>query len=332
MKHSHKPPLSIWLLTDGLPGHANQSKGIIRALNRRYQPQVYEINVSLKHKALRALTRLLANKVPASLPHLWQWFYQIEDRGAPKPDLIISAGGNTLGANISLAAYHQCRNIFSGTIKGYGAEKLDLIITVSPIKNASNNLVLDLPPSVIEPGDAAVSTSGLCSLLIGASGAGYDYSEQDWLNLASGINNLSEREGIRWLITTSRRTDPAVEDLLEKHLDPKHIAEAVWFSRNPAKVMKRFLESADAVFVTEDSLTMVAEAIFSRRGVCTLQPKQMHPVDNDEQALKKYQTLGYIRRVPLESLISVELSGLRAAELPDIDETIAAAVEKLLND
>jgi len=46
-------------------------------------------------------------------------------------------------------------------------------------------------------------------LLIGGNGAGYRYEDADWRALAAAVNRLGKEEGVRWLVTTSRRTGAA---------------------------------------------------------------------------------------------------------------------------
>jgi mitochondrial fission protein ELM1 len=322
--------LEIWLLSDGLPGHANQSVGIVRALATDREVRVSRIATSLRSKALRSAARFLANRAPALRVHLAGPFYRLTGVPDTRPDLIVSAGGNTLAANLALARRHGCPNVFSGTLKGYDPGLFDLVITVTPTTDAPNNLVLDLPPTDITPGTPRTTRSGLLTALIGAPGAGYAYTPDEWSMLAEQMNLISAATGNRWLVTTSRRTGKEIEQLLERGLDPAHVAEAVWYARRPAKVVSRFLAEADVVFVTEDSLSMVAEAIYSARPVVTLQPRIMHPVANDAAALAKYARLGFIQRMAIPDLAGLEIGTLRPPDLPDIAGQIRRAVLGLL--
>lgn len=323
-------PTEVWLLSDGLPGHANQSEGIVRALATERTLNVARIDARLRAKILRSPARFIANRIPALRGQLGPLFYRLPDLPDTRPDLIVSAGGNTLAANVSLARRHGCPSVFSGTLKGYDPSLLDLVISVAPIPGAANNLVLDLPPANILPGQPRASRSGLLAALIGASGAGYHFTEAEWLEIAEQMNRISQATGSRWLVTTSRRTGIDVERLLEHHLDPTSVAEAIWFSRNPRKVVSRFLDTADAVYVTEDSLSMISEAIYSARPVVTIQPRAMDPVANDVAALAKYARLGYIHRVPIEDLGRFEVYALAPPVLPDIDAQIRDALSGLL--
>jgi mitochondrial fission protein ELM1 len=87
---------------------------------------------------------------------------------------------------------------------------------------------------------------------------------------------LSRKYGIRWLLTTSRRTGREVETFLREALDPAIIEDAVFVSSNPKSVVLPYLGAAQIVFVTEDSRTMMGEALLSGRPLAILVPQKAH--------------------------------------------------------
>jgi len=319
---------TIWILSDGLPGHFNQSIGLSEAIQLRYKHQVIIVDVQLKYKVLRALMRFIANYLPGLLDKkVFSFFYQHSEIPSIKPILIISAGGNTLFANIVLSRIHKVNNIFSGTLKGYNNRLLTKVFTVVPIKgNISNNVVLDLPPANINPG-AKNNDQPYYTLLIGGNGAGYSYTDSDWKQLAQAIIEIAKRDNILWKITTSRRTGDRVEELLRQALNDTVVDEAIWFSSNPQKVVKRFLDDGRVIFCTEDSLTMVSEAIYAHKPVVTLQPQAMKSEENDYMALEKYQYKQFIVRAPI---VTLSLQGFEkhrfCKNYPDIRAQIANEV------
>jgi mitochondrial fission protein ELM1 len=86
------------------------------------------------------------------------------------------------------------------------------------------------------------------------------------------MNRLAAGECIRWLVSTSRRTGAAAERILRGSLDPAHLAHTIWWSENPEKRLPALLGSAEAVFVTQDSVTMVTEALASGKPVVVVAP------------------------------------------------------------
>lgn len=319
---------TVWILSDGLAGHYNQSIGISNALQTRMPHEAVIINIRLKYKFLRSLMRLIANHLPFLLGYRsLSFFYQHDTLPQTIPSLIISAGGNTLFANIALSKITDQTNSFSGTLKGYHSQSITTVFTVTPLKNAPNNTVLDLPPANTGAAESNNPIKPFYTLLIGGDGAGYIYSDQDWAQLAQAMSSIAQRDNITWKVTTSRRTGETVERKLESLLSKDCIAEAIWYSSNPQKVVKRFLAEGQVIFCTEDSLTMVSEAIYAHKPAVTLQPKVMNPDSNDAQALDKYQSKKYIIRCPIAELHSTSVEAdLFCKTYPDIPNQIASAL------
>ena len=328
-------PLSIWLISDGLPGHYNPSLGILHAIGRYRDVQHKTIETRLRSKMLRPLMRYLVNYMPGLCPGLLRLFYRYDSLPQGIPDLIISGGGNTLFFNAAIGGmFKQAKNVINGTLKHYNPKRFFRIFTVVPLESVDNNVVLDLPPANItgsqesrtQKTPADVNEKLYC-LLVGGDGAGYRYSENDWTRLAEGISRLSVEFGTQWLITTSRRTGRQAEHILEDAIRESAIREVVWFAKQPARVVQRFLESASRVFCTEDSLTMVSEAIFSEKPVCTLLPDAVSPTENDRLALERYARKGYIQRINITDLVGI--TRFNDANPPDIDALQRSIYEAL---
>lgn len=206
---------------------------------------------------------------------------------------------------------------------------IDKIFTVVPLEGVNNNVVLDLPPANIDQ-QKTTRDEPYYTLLIGGDGAGYLYTDSDWKQLALAILEIANRDNISWMITTSRRTGKRVEELLKNHLEENVIKEVVWFSSNPQKVVKRFLEEARVVFCTEDSLTMVSEAIYTHKPVITIQPQFMKPEKNDALALQKYQNKQFIIRTSITCLTSQAIDKEKFCNnYPDIQAQIVKSIENI---
>ena len=321
---------TVWIISDGLPGHYNQSIGLSNAIQSRFKYEVIVIDAHLKYKGLRSLMRLIANFFPDLMGNnSFSFFYQHGELPSKKPKFIISAGGNTLFANISLSKSYGINNIYSGTLKHYKSDLIDKIFTVVPLEGVSNNVVLDLPPANIFQ-EKKTKDQPYYTLLIGGDGAGYLYTDSDWKQLALAILEIAYRDNISWKITTSRRTGKRVEEHLRSLLDENVINEVVWFSSNPQKVVKRFLEEGRVIFCTEDSLTMVSEAIYAHKPVVTIQPQIMKPERNDALALQKYQSKQFIIRASISSLASQAIDEEKFCNnYPDIQEQIVNSIENI---
>lgn len=319
-----------WLLTDGTAGHESQSRGVLDALAAAQPVSVERVNMSVRSTTLRRLGRLL---LQLRLP-LPRWLlpaaFDIDlPATAPAPQLVVSSGGDTLLANALLARRYRARSVYSGTLKNYPAHTVDLVVSVTP-QPARNNLVLALPPVPGEVSAVADLPPGkFLVLLVGGATREYPYSDADWQALVAAMVVLAQRSGRRWLVTTSRRSGDVVEKLLAEKLPPELVADCVLWGRAPRRVMRDFLGRAAQVFVTEDSLTMVAEAIWSARPVTSIGLAGSTPSANDAQALAGYEQAGLLARCTCATLAQAQLDR-PLPQLPPVRAQIASALQQLL--
>lgn len=303
-----EPPLNVWVLSDGQPGHYNQARGIVRALRRIRPVEVSWINAKLRLGVARNLLRSALNRNPAPRS-LWplRLAYRFDALPATNCDLIVSAGGRTSFANAWLAAVLRVPNLYAGSLRGLSARRFSVVLTLEAVPGGASNLVVPLPPSALDSDE--VDRLGAAyrrqlgppgqrfwALLIGGDGAGYRYAAQDWVDLARLINKLASRYQIRWLLVSSRRTGRRGEALLKQHVDSSARAAACWFRDRDEYRAEAWLGAAEYVFVTEDSMTMLTEAACARRPVHSLRPATAAPAQRYEQALERFAGQGWLCR------------------------------------
>ena len=93
--------------------------------------------------------------------------------------------------------------------------------------------------------------------------------------------------------------------------------------------MRRFLGAASAIVVTEDSLSMVAESLYSGRPVISVSPAMAQPNANDGAALQGYVARGLLARCPIGRLPGARFPA-RYTPIPDVQAEIADTVLALL--
>jgi hypothetical protein len=280
--------LDLLILDEGSPGHRAQSLGVVQLLER--QGIAVRVQRVTLHNRLPGFCRGPMRRLIA-LP--WPWLNALclrlssplERAPNPLPDLIISSGGKSAFASLVLKRRYRAANLFVGVPEPFPDRWFDLIIT--PVRRSFHvpSLVSGLIPNTVTPQRVAAAGRAYwhgdpppppCwALLIGGNSRSHHYSEADWQGLVAGINRLAAERGIRWLITTSRRTPPEVEQMLSQQLDPAVVAELVCYNRAPKKVVHPFLAAAERVLVTQDSLTMASEALCSGRPVTLLAPERL---------------------------------------------------------
>lgn len=301
---------TAWVLSDGRPGHFNQSRGVIKALSLTRPLQVEWLEVRLRLGLFRILQReLLKHRRTAIPPALLRVFYAMS-LPVQLPELIVSAGGRTSFVNAWLARQYKIPNLFIGSLRGLPAELFSAVLTLEPIPGARNNIVLQFPVSEITPEylkqlavPARLSTQPCWALLVGGTGSGYRYRSSDWARLGSLLNTLAEQYAVKWLICTTPRTGRAAQTMLKARIDGRHVADSCWYGADSDNKVPLYLAAAEKIFVTEDSMTMLGEALASARPVFSLQPEAVKPDQRYLNALQRYVTRGLLSRQTISELL-----------------------------
>ncbi len=231
--------LTLWLLGDGKPGHENQSLGLAEALARRGPCEVHRISVAGK----RGLITRLKAAIQASA-------------GLPKPDFIISAGHATHLPLLWLARKHHAKSIVLMS-PSLPASWFDLCIVPShdfPNGSKKANLILTRGALNRVAPPASHERSGRM-ILIGGPSSSHGWDGQQLLDSLSQITATGN-----WQLTDSRRTPAGFLDQIRKTLPaielfPHQETRDDWL---PEK-----LAAAAEIWVTEDSVSMIYEALSS---------------------------------------------------------------------
>lgn len=279
----------IWVVSDGRPGHFNQSKGVVALLTKQFDCDVYWLEMTLRMGVFRRLLRLLINTTCRVLPvSLLRIFYRFDDLPRQEPDLLVGAGGKISFALAWLSRAIDAPAVFSGSLRGLAPRHFSLVLTIDPRHAGPKTLVLDVAPMFIDIAVQEQSAKSLrqklCMdkqplwlLLIGGDGAGYEYSAADWRRLAAEANDLARDYGARWLVSTSRRTGAEAEGLLRESLSNDLVVDAVWWNSSPRKIMQAYVGAAETVFCTVDSLSMMTEVILSGHVAIAWSPRISQP-------------------------------------------------------
>ncbi len=328
-----KPPLKVWVFSDGRPGHFNQSRGLLKVLRLRYEVDDQWFEVRLRAGILRCALRYVLNTTQQRLPLWWlKVCYRIPRLPAGTPDLIISAGGKTSFINAWMARHLGSANVFSGSLRGLSDHHFGTVFTLEPIRGATHNVVLEHIPTTIDPEDVqqagrklrknlGAEEDQLWAMVIGGDGAGYHYTPEDWRMLASGMAKLAFRYRVRWLVTSSRRTGLVSEQTLAEALPAKILAESAWYQTDPRNVVQSYMGAAQVVFCTEDSMSMITEGVASGRPVFTLSPERFDPEERFLAAIGRMEARRRLRRHPISQLGSLSVDGRALASFRPVEQS-----------
>ncbi|MBV0933258.1 mitochondrial fission ELM1 family protein [Marinobacterium weihaiense] len=252
----------IWIVSDGKPGHLNQSRGLAEALSRRREVAISE---QPPMSRLQALRLCFSTGLPA-----------LED----KPALVIGAGHAT---HLTLLALRRL----------YGVPAVVLMQPSIPMGFFDLCLVPehDQPPqrpniiatrgalNRMQPGDK-VPGSGV--MLIGGPSKHFSWNESRVLEQVETL--LRQVPGV-WTLGSSRRTPASTEQALKALAGERFVPAA----NTDSDWLPQQLARAEVCWVTQDSASMVYEALTAgcKVGVLTLEEQADNRISRGVDTLRE---------------------------------------------
>jgi len=307
-------PLRILILSDGRPGHYNLANGIAAAIGRRRSTLVEWLDVRRKGWPGPVLATIQNLGLPPR--HIMQHIYGIAPDSIPPADLIISAGAETLAANIALARLSQAPNIFYGSLRQFRAKDFTLILT-SYIQNTSaSNVVMALKPSARNPDSTAANpaqtttprhttdVSPLYGLLIGGNTSGITFSETDWEALLRLLSDTHATSGAHWIVSNSRRTPEEVSTRLQQAAQQSNslITKFIDVRDAGSGTLDCLFDQANAVLCTADSSSMISEAVWAKQALLTIAPEQYQITSNEQSYRDWLESQGWMKHAGIRNL------------------------------
>lgn len=227
----------IWRIIDGKPGHENQSAGLVEALARRAPVAAHDITPL-------SLTELIPaswGRLPARLVSL------------PRPDLLVGAGHATHPSLLALrrAAGGRALVLMRPSLPG---RWFDLCVVPGHDPLPSGEVLVTRGVlNRVRPGPVKDPRQGL--ILVGGPSAHHGWNGAA---LAEQIAAVTAGAPARdWTVADSRRT-PA--DFLNGLALPERVRRVHWQDTAPGWLPEQ-LATATEVWVTEDSVSMIHEAL-----------------------------------------------------------------------
>lgn len=256
---SSTTPARCWVMTDAKPGMENQCLGLAEALGLEPLRKHVFPRAPWSHLPPQLWLRPLAAYTPDSDPLVPPW-----------PDLLIATGRATVAASIAIrrAAAGRC---FTVQIQDPGVplDRFDLVIpprhdgrrgaNVFPTRGALHRVTAQRlhaegarwGPSLEQLPHPRVA------VLIGGSNRAYRLTPARLEGLAAQLATMSRATGAGLMITVSRRSGEGAGALLRGAL---YGLPAVVWDGGPDNPYFAYLDLADHIVVTADSVSMVSEA------------------------------------------------------------------------
>ena len=268
----------IIIISDGIRGHYHQSLGVAQWLERLGGGHLEE---SVNVPKLSGINKLLRLKLSvhglavkdSAYSRKWLRFVGMDCRGVKPNTLFISAGSSAAPFTLAFAKATGNKSAVIMTPSVLGTKPFDYAIIPEHDKHspedkhiltttgAPNHIYL---PELEQAGSSFFAghdfgNNKVVALLIGGSDNNYKPSPE-WAENALGT--LRSLDGIKLLITTSRRTGKALDDKIEAMFgQDKSLGYMLIMSKDSGvNVLPAMLGKATHVIVTEDSVSMVSEA------------------------------------------------------------------------
>jgi len=314
---------NILMITDGKAGHESSSRGIIDLIQTRHCINVYTLNVKLRVAFFKYILKELLNKVNFQSKRAIKMLHWVAYTHTPLPTeqihFIVSAGGNTSFSNILLAQYFHAPNFFSSQLRGLKPHLFSHIASLQS-HNYPNEIVLELAPIYCRYDVSALvnfrseyalnDNEKIWAILIGGNSNEYHFDSNDYTTMVEKLISLAQRHKAKLLLTTSRRTPIEVEKKLQSLImaHPTICIKSVLYNHYPEKITGIFLQLSEVIFCTEDSGSMITEAILGHKKVYTCYPKQKISAPHYDQFLNNNIQNHYSVSVAISDLENLTLS------------------------
>jgi hypothetical protein len=331
--------MRVLVLKDRRPGHFHQAEGLAAIIAEMTDATIESIDVRPRRLAHNWVRKSVLRRArdPAKALRL---LYDLSPEGLSPPDVVIGCGRPTVAAGILIARATGARFLYSGFLRDYDLNDIDLVLVRSARQAGEPHCVLAPIPTTVNPDrmrrprplhSIADLARAEVSLLLGGPAPGYRFADDEWRRIAEVIAQSAATFGIRWSVSNSRRTPDAASKLFGELTERGVIAGFVDY-RQSGQGSAAKLFAADAIVTTEDSMTMMAEAMAARRPVVALKPAAVENRSTAEE-IATMAVGGGLAVLPIRSTTAGHFARtLVAVRVPERDprDLIAQAIAPVL--
>jgi mitochondrial fission protein ELM1 len=296
----------IVIISDGIRGHLNQSRGVAAWLSRNSGAEIQELEIpdlkgALRRKARKAAAALIDGdrrkarewlilaRGEGVVRTLGQLLLEREIReGETSSLLILSAGSMPAFFNLALGYIWRCACATIMTPSVVGTEPFHFAIVPEhdyPGDDENVMTTVGAPNPIVREELEFVGESLLrefppkheyrWGILIGGNDKNYRITAE-WTHRQVGkILREADKSGVDLYIATSRRTSPEAENALRRMASSSENTRFLLIaSSDPFNPVPAILGACDEIFVTDDSVNMVSEAVTAGHRVILLRAER----------------------------------------------------------
>jgi mitochondrial fission protein ELM1 len=221
-----------------------------------------------------------------------------------------------------------------------------LVIVATQSLSQLPNHLMSLPPSPIDRSRTTARGNGRANfgrgnpparvgVLIGGDAGTFRYGTEDWRRLTQFLRDAHRSHGIRWLATTSRRSGSFIGDAMAAMAaEPDSGLETFIDIRTAGPgTLPQIFADADAVLCTDDSTTMISEAVGACLPVVSVSPEHCALEAREAEYRGFLASEGWYRSLPLSRLTPetflAALDEIEPRTSSQLDELAAAVSGRL---
>jgi lauroyl/myristoyl acyltransferase/mitochondrial fission protein ELM1 len=332
----------ILVLSDGKPGHYNQSFGIMDRLN----------DINMKLLEVRFKKKWRDNLLRVSTCMLWRIYlpdklikamlsWAMEKASFENLmkvghfDAVLSTGSSVAAPNVLLGKLTGAKTIVCTRPSPVGIKPFDLVILPEHSRpgHIPGNVTMTLGvPNRITP--EYVRTAGIklaqdlnldkkqvIGLLLGGDDPYYSIPPDMASMLCDILTDMCREAHIQIALTTSRRTNPDSEIVIKSKMSGNPSCCLLVLASEPQKEnpVPGILGISDVTIVTEDSFSMVCETASSGRKIVMLETERRKNGNPKRQRVYEMLIkLGYIRKADISNVKNVILNLLDDKNVPRV--------------
>jgi KDO2-lipid IV(A) lauroyltransferase len=319
------PLRTVLVLNDGKAGHLNQSLAVAKEIRRARMTQGYRpddtaivtLDVRYKNKfarlALALCSRFSSWRCHGCMACMRACLTGKSYRTLMETysDFVVSCGSGLAPVNVYMSHENNATNIVimhPGHFPGIKKFKLAVIPKHDAAPRARNVVRTTLAPNLTDEGAMALAGERLAGsvrltrqdavgLFVGGDNAEFALTAPAVKRALEEVIGFCRAKGAELLVTTSRRTSHAVEEVLKERLKDEALCKLLVIANesNPEWTVNGMLASSRLVVVSAESVSMVSEAISSGR--CTIAftlEKKTRGVTKHERMLHMLEREGHL--------------------------------------
>jgi mitochondrial fission protein ELM1 len=296
----------IVIISDGIRGHVNQSRGVAAWLSKSSGAEIQEIKIPELKGVLRRKVRKAAVKlIDGDRRKAREWLVLAEGEGAVRSLgqlllergiregqsaslLILSAGSMPAFYNLALGYIWRCACAVIMTPGVVGTDPFHFAVVPEhdyPGDAANVMTTVGAPNTIVREELGFVAESLLrefppkrkyrWGILVGGDDKNYRITAE-WAHREVGkILREAVRSDVDLYISTSRRTPPEAENALRRMVSScENTRFLLVASSDPFNPVPAILGACDEIFVTDDSVNMVSEAVTAGHRVILLRAER----------------------------------------------------------